>query len=58
MQWYRHVPIWWLYLSKTSDTVQETGIPRVYLTDTWHGHDTNWANKWLNGVGQCLISTS
>jgi len=42
---------------KTNDNVELMGIPRDDWADTWHGHNTNWANESFSGAGQRLISS-
>jgi len=33
------------------------GIPRDDRRDTWHGHNTNWANMSFSGAVQRVISS-
>jgi len=42
---------------KTNDNVEQMGITRDDWADTWHSHNTNWANKSFSGAGQRLISS-
>jgi len=42
---------------KTMDNVENIGISRDDWADTWHGHNTNWANKSFSGAGQRLKSS-
>jgi len=42
---------------KSNDNVELMGIPRDDWADTWHGHNTNWANESFSGAGQRLISS-
>jgi len=42
---------------KTNDNVEQMGLTRDDWADTWHSHNTNWANKSFSGAGQRLMSS-
>ena len=42
---------------ETNDNVEQMGIPMDDRPDTWHGHNTNWANMSFSDAVRRLISS-